>query len=73
MATIADDRSTPELDARTGLDKLATFPFQIASWVDDSGYPVSVAVEATVDPAGLTATFAAPAGLTVPDRPTRSR
>jgi len=30
MATIADDRSTPELDARTGLDKLATFPFQVA-------------------------------------------
>ena len=63
MATIADDRNTPELDARTGLDKLATFPFQIASWVDDGGYPVSVAVEATIDPAGLTATFAAPAGL----------
>jgi len=70
MATIADDRNTPELDARMGLDKLATFPFQIASWVDDAGYPVSVAVEATIDPAGLTATFAAPAGLPIPtDRP----
>ena len=70
MATIADDRSTPELDARTGLDKLATYPYQIATWVDDAGYPVSVAVEATVDPTALTATFAPPAGLAVPtDRP----
>ena len=59
-------RATPELDARGGLDRLAGYPYQIASWVDDSGYPVSVAVEAVVDPSGLTVTFAAPAGLTVP-------
>ena len=53
-----------------GLDKLATYPYQIATWVDDAGYPVSVAVEATVDPADLTATFQSPAGLPVPtDRP----
>jgi 1,4-dihydroxy-2-naphthoate octaprenyltransferase len=70
MTKIADDRNTPELDARTGLAKLATYPYQIATWVDDSGYPVSVAVEAAVDPTGLTASFAPPAGLTVPtDRP----
>jgi 1,4-dihydroxy-2-naphthoate octaprenyltransferase len=70
MGAIADDRNTPELDARTGLEKLATYPFQIANWVDDNGYPVSAVVEATVDPAGLTASFARPAGLTVPaDRP----
>ena len=70
MATIADDRNTPELDARTGLEKLATYPYQIVSWVDDAGYPLSVAVEADVDPTGLTATFAPPAGLSVPvDRP----
>jgi 1,4-dihydroxy-2-naphthoate polyprenyltransferase len=63
-------RSTPELDARSGLDRLATYPYQIATWVDDAGYPLSVAVEAVVDPDTLTATFAAPAGLTVPtDRP----
>ncbi|HEX6867607.1 MAG TPA: prenyltransferase [Candidatus Limnocylindrales bacterium] len=59
-------RTTPELDARAGLTKLATFPFQIASWVGDDGYPVSVAVEAAVDADAGTATFAAPAGLTVP-------
>ena len=70
MPTIADDRSTPELDARTGFDKLATYPFQIASWVDDNGYPVSVAVEATIDAGAPTAAFAAPAGMAVPtDRP----
>jgi 1,4-dihydroxy-2-naphthoate octaprenyltransferase len=59
-------RSTPSLDARAGLEKLASYPFHIASWVEDGGYPVSVAVAATIDPAGLTATFVPPAGLTVP-------
>ena len=44
-------RSTPELDARTGLEKLATYPYQILTWVDFAGYPVSVVVEARIDPA----------------------
>jgi 1,4-dihydroxy-2-naphthoate octaprenyltransferase len=59
-------RSTPELDATAGLTKLATYPYLIATWVDDAGYPVSVAVDAVVDVAAGTATFATPAGLTVP-------
>jgi 1,4-dihydroxy-2-naphthoate octaprenyltransferase len=59
-------RSTPEIDARAGLDKLASYPFHIASWVDEAGYPVSVAVQATIDPASRVATFAPPAGLTIP-------
>jgi 1,4-dihydroxy-2-naphthoate polyprenyltransferase len=59
-------RSTPELDARTGLEKLATYPYQIATWVDDAGYPVSVAVEARINPAEHSARFEAPAGLTIP-------
>src|SRR6186713_3249654 len=59
-------RSTPPLDAQAGLEKLATYPFQIATWVDERGYPVSVAVQATVDPAGRVASFDPPAGLTVP-------
>ena len=59
-------RTTPELDARAGLDKLAGYPFQILGWVDEAGYPVSVAIEALIDPAGLTARFDAPAGLTLP-------
>jgi 1,4-dihydroxy-2-naphthoate octaprenyltransferase len=62
----ADGRSTPELDAQGGLTKLADYPYQIASWVDDAGYPVSVAIDAFVDPEAGSATFAMPAGLTVP-------
>ena len=30
-------RSTPELDAATGLEKLATYPYQVLTWVDDDG------------------------------------
>ncbi len=59
-------RTTPPLDARTGLEKLATYPYQIATWVDDSGYPVSVAVEARINVGDGSAVFDAPAGLTVP-------
>jgi 1,4-dihydroxy-2-naphthoate octaprenyltransferase len=59
-------RSTPALDAQAGLAKLATYPFHIATWVEEGGYPVSVAVQAAIDPAGRTATFAPPAGLAVP-------
>jgi 1,4-dihydroxy-2-naphthoate octaprenyltransferase len=59
-------RSTPELDARTGLEKLATYPYQILTWVDDAGYPVSVAVDARINAGELTAKFQAPAGLAVP-------
>ena len=59
-------RPTPEIDARTGLEKLATYPYTILTWVDDAGYPISVAVEATVDPSSGTATFDLPAGLPVP-------
>jgi 1,4-dihydroxy-2-naphthoate polyprenyltransferase len=59
-------RSTPELDARTGLEKLATYPYQILTWVDYAGYPVSVVVAARIDPATLTAAFEAPAGFVIP-------
>jgi 1,4-dihydroxy-2-naphthoate octaprenyltransferase len=59
-------RSTPEIDARAGLEKLSTYPFHIASWVDETGYPVSVAVRATVDPSSGVATFVPPAGMAVP-------
>jgi 1,4-dihydroxy-2-naphthoate polyprenyltransferase len=59
-------RTTPEIDARTGLEKLATYPYQILTWVEASGYPVSVAVDARIDPAAGLARFRAPAGLTLP-------
>jgi 1,4-dihydroxy-2-naphthoate octaprenyltransferase len=59
-------RTTLEVDARTGLEKLASYPYQIATWVETSGYPVSVAVEAEIDPVAGLARFRAPAGLTIP-------
>ncbi len=59
-------RSTTELDARAGLERLRTYPFQVLTWVGPDGYPVSVAVEAAVDPATGSARFAAPTGLAVP-------
>jgi 1,4-dihydroxy-2-naphthoate octaprenyltransferase len=57
---------TPALDVRQGLDKLASYPFAILTFVDEAGYPVSVAVSAAIDGAAGTATFDAPAGLPVP-------
>lgn len=59
-------RSTPELDAHTGMEKLATYPHLVASWVDEAGYPVSVAVVPEVELASGLARFRAPAGLTLP-------
>jgi 1,4-dihydroxy-2-naphthoate polyprenyltransferase len=59
-------RTTPAIDARQGLEKLATYPYAIASWVGADGYPVNVAVGATIDVADGTATFAWPAGLPGP-------
>jgi hypothetical protein len=41
-------RATPEIDARVGLEKLAAYPYQIATWVDEAGFPVSVAVVASI-------------------------
>jgi 1,4-dihydroxy-2-naphthoate octaprenyltransferase len=60
------DRTTPALDAAAGLRKLATYPFHVLTWVDADGYPISVAVDATIEPDAATATFAAPAGFEVP-------
>ncbi len=57
---------TPALTTGEGLAKLATYPFQILTFVDPDGYPVSVVVAATIDPAAGTAEFAPPAGLAVP-------
>jgi 1,4-dihydroxy-2-naphthoate octaprenyltransferase len=59
-------RRTPDLDARGGLEKLATYPFHVLTWVGEDGYPVSVAVEAAIDPANGRASFAPPAGLAIP-------
>jgi 1,4-dihydroxy-2-naphthoate polyprenyltransferase len=57
---------TPHLDAVAGLSKLGTYPFAVLTWIDDAGYPVSVAVTAEVVPGARVATFEPPAGLAVP-------
>ncbi len=59
------DRTKP-LDIVHGLAKLATYPHHVLTWVDEAGYPVSVAVVAAMDAAAGRATFDAPAGLAVP-------
>jgi 1,4-dihydroxy-2-naphthoate octaprenyltransferase len=56
---------TPALDVDQGLAKLATYPYVILTYVDHDGYPVSVAVDAVIDGASGTASFAAPAGLVI--------
>ena len=66
VASATASPRTPALDATTGLTKLASYPFQILTFVDEAGYPVSVALEAAVDLAAGSATFSAPAGLAVP-------
>jgi 1,4-dihydroxy-2-naphthoate octaprenyltransferase len=57
---------TPALTSREALEKLATYPYQILSFVGADGYPMSVAVDARLDPPNGSASFAAPAGLAVP-------
>jgi 1,4-dihydroxy-2-naphthoate octaprenyltransferase len=58
--------ATDRLSTSVGLEKLATYPYVIASWVGDDGFPISVAITATVDPARSSATFEPPASLAVP-------
>jgi 1,4-dihydroxy-2-naphthoate polyprenyltransferase len=63
---------TPSLTSAAGLAKLATYPFQILTFVDADGYPVSVALEAAIDADAGTATLPVPAGMTVPNETTIS-
>jgi 1,4-dihydroxy-2-naphthoate polyprenyltransferase len=66
MPAIAKTPRTPALDLHEGLAKLATYPYQILTFVDPDGYPMSVALEATIDAAEGTASLRAPAGLSIP-------
>jgi len=54
----------PRVDA-THLTRLATYPFVTVSWVDDAGYPVSVATDFTVDADAGTVSLRSPAGEAV--------
>lgn len=53
-------------DGAEGLRRLADFPFALLTWVDADGYPVSAAVQPTIDAATGSVSFSPPAGLTVP-------
>jgi 1,4-dihydroxy-2-naphthoate octaprenyltransferase len=66
MAAVTKTPRTPALDLHEGMAKLATYPYQILTFVDPDGYPVSVAVGASIDAGAGSATFAPPAGLTIP-------
>ena len=66
-ATNETQPRTPALDTAQGLAKLASYPFHILTFIDRDGYPVSVAVEATIEPTAGLATFAPPAGFAIPD------
>jgi 1,4-dihydroxy-2-naphthoate polyprenyltransferase len=59
-------RTTPVLSPRDALGRLAGYPYQVLTWVGSDGYPVSVAIEAEVDPELGSAAFAGPAGLALP-------
>ncbi len=44
------------------LERLATYPFVVVSWVDADGFPMNVATDFEVDTSSLTVSLAAPAG-----------
>jgi 1,4-dihydroxy-2-naphthoate octaprenyltransferase len=52
--------------AQEGLRRLADFPFALLSWVGADGYPVSAAVDASVDASDGVVLVRPPAGLDVP-------
>ena len=58
--------STRPLNAHEGIERLAGFPFALLTWVDAEGFPMSAAVEPSVDIGEDTATFAPPAGFDIP-------
>lgn len=55
------------IEPRLALTKLAGYPFALAAWVGEDGYPLSVAVDAKVDPTSGTASFAVPEGIVIPE------
>ena len=50
----------------TDLERLATYDHLVVSWVDDAGYPTSVATDFRTDASAGTVTLASPAGMPIP-------
>ncbi len=66
-ATKMRSGSIPAHDAAPAdLEKLASYPHVIVSWVDDAGYPTSVATTAEVDATAGRVVLAPPAGMPIP-------
>ena len=59
--------SVPAHDPTTlDLERLATYPHVVVSWIDDNGYPVSVATTFETDAAAGTIALVPPAGMPIP-------
>lgn len=54
------------METQAGLAKLRSYPYQLLTWRDASGYPMTVAVAARVDEDAGTVAIDAPAGLELP-------
>ena len=50
----------------TDLERLADYPHVVVSWIDDAGYPTSVATSFEVDADAGTVRVGSPAGMTIP-------
>ena len=48
------------------LSRLAEYPHVVVSWVDDDGFPTSVATSLETDPEAVVARLVAPAGMPIP-------
>ena len=50
----------------TDLERLATYPHVVVSWIEDTGYPTSVATTFEADAAAGAVQLASPAGMPIP-------
>ena len=70
MATVAAPMRSGSLPAHAptpaDLERLATYPHVVVSWVDEDGYPTSVATAFETDAVAGTVRLPAPAGMPIP-------
>jgi len=68
VTTAIRSGSVPAHDPTTAdFERLATYPQVVVSWIDESGYPTSVATSFETDADAGTITLAAPAGMPIPN------
>lgn len=67
MTTAMRSGSVPAHDPTSAdLERLATYPHVVVSWVDERGYPTSVATAFETDAVAGTVALATPAGMPIP-------